>query len=122
LKKANKVKKISTVAQKKKDREAAKAIQDAAIGCFSSSPSDSSEEGNPKQAQTKSGEKRGHGSIQQSFDSMCELIVQIEECKWLVVQELALKKELLQEQMNLKKAQVEAQLKMKAERHELELQ
>jgi hypothetical protein len=111
--------KVSAVAQKKKDHEVAKAIQDAAIGHFSSSPSDSSEEGNPKWAKTKSGEKRGCGSIQQSFDSMCELI---KECKLLVVQELTLKKALLQEQMNLKKAQVEALLKMKAEKHELELQ
>jgi hypothetical protein len=108
--------KVSAVAQKKKDREAAKAIQEAAIGWFSSSPSDSSEEPNPKQGKTDSGEKRSRGSLRQSFDSMCESIT---DRKSLAVEELALKKELLREQMLLKKAQVEAQLKMKVEQHEL---
>jgi hypothetical protein len=66
--------KASTVAQKKKDHEAAKAIQDAAVGRFSSSPSESSEEPNPKQGKTDSGEKRSRGSLRQTFDSMCESI------------------------------------------------
>jgi hypothetical protein len=111
--------KVSAVAQKKKDHEAAKAIQDAAISQFSSSPSESSEETNPKQAKTNSGEKRSCGSLWQSFESMCE---SIEDHRLLAVEELALKKELLHEQMSLKKAQVEAQLKMKTEKHELVLQ
>jgi hypothetical protein len=55
--------KVSAVAQKKKDCEAAKAIQDAAIGQFSSSPSESSEESNPKRAKIDSGEKRSRGSL-----------------------------------------------------------
>jgi hypothetical protein len=111
--------KVSTVAQKKKDCEAAKAIQEAAISRFSSSPLDSSEEPNPKRGKTDSGEKRSCGSLRQAFDSMCESIA---DRKSLVVEELALKKELLRKQMSLKKAQVEAQLKMKAEQHELVLQ
>jgi hypothetical protein len=111
--------KVSAVAQKKKDRAVAKAIQDAAIGRFSSSPSDDSEESNPKQAKIDSGEKRSHGSLRQSFESMCE---SIEDCKSLAVQQLALKKELMHEQMSLKKAQLDAQLKMKSEKNELVLQ
>jgi hypothetical protein len=39
----------------------------------------------------------------------------------IAVQELTLKKELLQQQMLLKKPRVEAQLKMKEEKHQLEL-
>jgi hypothetical protein len=70
---------------------------------------------NKKQVKTDSGEKQSHGSLRASFESMCE---SIKDCKSIVVQELALKKELLQEQMLLKKAQLEAQLKMKAEKHE----
>jgi hypothetical protein len=62
--------KVRSVAQKKKDHEAAKAIQEAVIGWFSSSPSDSSEEPNWKRGKTNSGEKRS--PPRQSFDSMCE--------------------------------------------------
>jgi hypothetical protein len=87
--------------KRKKDCEAAKAIQDAAIGRFSSSPSDSSGK------EIQNGQRpilvRSSAVDPLSFDSMCELI---KECKLLVVQELALKKELLQEHMNLKKAKL----------------
>jgi hypothetical protein len=102
--------KVSSVAQKKNDCEVAKAIQDAAIGQFSSSTLESIEETNPKRARTDSGEKCSCGSLQQTFDSMCK---SIKDCKLLAVQELALKKELLRKQMTLKKAQVEAELEMK---------
>jgi hypothetical protein len=106
------------------DRQAAKAIQDAAIGRFSLSSSEGSEESanttkKHKRAKTDSGEKRSRGSLKASFESMCESIA---DRKSIAVQELSLKKELLREQMLLKKAQVDAQLKMKAEKHELELQ
>jgi hypothetical protein len=115
--------KLSALAQKKKDCEAAKAIQEAAIGWFSLSSSEDSEEAvsnvrKPKQAKTESGEKSSHGSLQSLFGSMCK---SIEEHKSIAAQELALKNDLLHEQMLLKKTQVEAQLKMKEEKHQLQV-
>jgi hypothetical protein len=67
--------KVSALAQKKKDREAAKAIQEAAIGRFSLSSSEDSEEAgsvarNPKRVKAESGEKRSCGSLRSSFYSM----------------------------------------------------
>jgi hypothetical protein len=116
--------KISALAQKKMDREAANTIQEAAVGRFSLSSSEDSEEAskvtqNPKWMKTVASEKRSRGSIGSSFDSMCELI---EERKLIAVQQLAVKKDLLQEQMLLKKTQVEAQLKMKEGKNQLEME
>jgi hypothetical protein len=116
--------KVSALAQKRWTvRQQVKAIQEAAISQFSLSLSESEETINtardPKQVKTDLGEKRSGRSLRSTFNSMCEVI---EQHQSIAVQELMLKKELLQEQMLLKKAQVEAQLKMIEEKHQLELQ
>jgi hypothetical protein len=129
--------KTTALAAKKKDLAAAKAIQEAAIGRYSSSSAsdnDASDESGKKAkrakietANTEPGEKKPRGSLNNTFAVMAEAI---EGKKELKAADLELKRRLLdeqqkmkfhlaEEQLKLKKFTVEEQVKIKKEQHQL---
>jgi hypothetical protein len=77
--------KMSALAQKKKDRDAAKAFQEAAVIHYStsSSSSDASDESGqkPKRAKTESGEKKPHGLLNATLAVLAGVIEDSKEQK-----------------------------------------